>query len=446
MDKRTKMTHKKTQSEWENEMAVKVIDFTRQELYLDLRFFHLALSSLIPKAGDSLHTLATDGIYLYYSSEQILRVFQNNPKFLARACLHSILHCIYSHLWMIGNRDRTLWNLACDITVEFTIDHMENASTKRILTWLRSQVYKKLEEDCSYISASVIYQYLLQVEESTRISLQTEFYTDDHRYWPSRNTQTPIHQNAKKQWEKIARQTQMQQELHGSTSKDSSQLSSIKIKAERSRRSYRDFLSKFSVLREELHVDPNEFDLNFYTYGLRLYGNLPLIESLETRETKKIQEFVIVIDTSDSTSGELVKNFLRETFQILHQREHFFVSSKIRILQCDDQVRSDQEIPHLDQYDQFLSQFTLLGGGGTDFRPAFTYVNSLIEQHIFQNLGGLLYFTDGQGIYPKNRPAYQAAFLFLGDYDRTKVPPWALRLQLEPEEFGSVQVTHRRKL
>lgn len=440
------MAHKKTQTEWQNEMAVKILDFTKQELYMDLRFFHLALSSLIPKADDSLHTLATDGVYLCYSSEQVLRVFQNNPKFLARACLHSILHCIFSHLWMMGRRERPLWNLACDIMVEFTIDHMENASTKRILSWLRSQVYKKLKDECSYISASVIYQQLIQLEEPVRISLQTEFYTDDHRYWPFENARASIHQNAKKRWEKIARQTHMQQELHGSGSDDKSQLFSAEIKAERSRRSYCDFLRKFSVLREELHADPDEFDLNYYTYGLRLYGNLPLIESLETREIKKIQEFVIVIDTSDSTSGDLVKNFLRETFQILHQREHFFTSCKIHILQCDDRVRSDQEICHLDQSEQFLGQFTLLGGGGTDFRPAFAYVNSLIKQHILQNLGGLLYFTDGEGTYPKNRPAYQTAFLFLGDYDTSKVPPWAMRLQLEPEEFGPAQVTHGRKL
>lgn len=439
------MAHKKTQTEWQNEMAVKVIEFTKNELYLDLRFFHVALASLIPKADHSLSTLATDGIYLHYHSEQILRVFQNNPKFLARAYLHSILHCIFCHIWMMGSRDRVLWNLACDITVEFTIDHMEKASTKRILTWLRSQVYEKLENDFSCISASVIYQHLISLDEQTRISLQTEFYTDDHRYWPSQNTQAPIYQNAKKQWEKIARQTQIQQELHGSTSKDSRQLFSSKIKAERSRRSYRDFLRKFSILREELHANPDEFDLNFYTYGLRLYGNLPLIECLETRETKKIQEFVIVIDTSDSTSGELVKNFLRETFQILHQREHFFTSCRIRILQCDDQVRSDQEIRHLDQCEQFLDQFTLFGGGGTDFRPAFAYVDRLIEQHVFQNLSGLLYFTDGQGIYPEKRPTYQTAFLFLENYDTSKVPPWAMRLQLEPEEFDTIQVAHGRK-
>ncbi len=85
------MTHNKTQSEWENEMAIKILDFIRNELYLDLRFFHLALSSLIPKSDQSLQTFSTDGIYLYYSSEQVLRVFKNNQVFLTRNFLHSIL-------------------------------------------------------------------------------------------------------------------------------------------------------------------------------------------------------------------------------------------------------------------------------------------------------------------------------------------------------------------
>ena len=41
--------------------------------------------------------------------------------------------------------------------------------------------------------------------------------------------------------------------------------------------------------------------MNFYTYGLSVYGNLPLIEPLETRESKKIEELALVIDTSYST-------------------------------------------------------------------------------------------------------------------------------------------------
>lgn len=77
------------------------------------------------------------------------------------------------------------------------------------------------------------------------------------------------------------------------------------------------------MLHEELHADPEEFDLSYYTYGLSVYGNLPLIEPLESREVEKIREFVIVVDTSYSTSGELVEQFLRETANILHQERQF---------------------------------------------------------------------------------------------------------------------------
>lgn len=40
------------------------------------------------------------------------------------------------------------------------------------------------------------------------------------------------------------------------------------IKEGKSRRSYKDFLRKFTVLKEELHCDYDEFDLNYYSYGL----------------------------------------------------------------------------------------------------------------------------------------------------------------------------------
>ena len=64
----------------------------------------------------------------------------------------------------------------------------------------------------------------------------------------------------------------------------------MQIKAGRSRRNYRDFLKKFTMLREEMHCSPDEFDLNFYTYGLRLYGNMPLIEPVETRESPQMMK------------------------------------------------------------------------------------------------------------------------------------------------------------
>lgn len=429
------MPHIQSQSEWEMEMSQKILDFIHHELYLELRYFQLALSALKPKQNSSLQTFATDGIYLYYPAGRTIQIFQKNQLFLNRAFLHSVLHCIFSHLWISGNRDRQIWGLACDIAVEYTIDQMDLMCTKRILTWQRQQIYEQLAACKNTFSAAVIYRGLLALPKDQLALLQKEFYTDDHYCWPAHTQRDPIQQAAKNQWEKLARQTQIQQEQFGKDAKEAGRLFSSQIKADKSRRSYREFLNKFTILQEELRCDPEEFDLNYYIYGLNLYHNMPLIEPLETREIHKIREFVIVVDTSDSTSGELVQNFLKETFQILSHREQFFSKFQIRLLQCDDQVRMDQRIENFDQLEHFLDRFTLIGGGGTDFRPAFSYVNKLVDQNVFRHLGGLLYFTDGRGIYPKKRPPYPTAFLFLDTYDESAVPPWAMRLQLEPEEF-----------
>ena len=58
------MKHVKTQTEWEYEMSVKILDLIRSELYLDLRFLDIALSALIPREDAALKAFATDGIYL----------------------------------------------------------------------------------------------------------------------------------------------------------------------------------------------------------------------------------------------------------------------------------------------------------------------------------------------------------------------------------------------
>lgn len=430
------MSHIQTQTEWEEEMSVKILKFIRNEIYLDLRFFETALSALEYRRIDGLNAFATDGICLYYSAEPVLRLFKKNTLFLDRAYLHTVLHCLFRHLWIAGNRERSLWNLACDIAVEYTIDAMDKPCTRRALSWIRQNTYEQLKAEKSGTSAAVIYRWLAEQEEEEQNNLRREFYTDDHRFWPKREEQkSPVNQQAGQNWDKLARQTTLEQNRRGDDPKEGEETLAAQIRAGKSRRSYGDFLQKFAVLSEEMHCDPDEFDMGFYSYGLRLYGNLPLIEPIETREVHKIREFVIVVDTSYSTSGELVSQFLQETFQILSQKNSFFERSCIRILQCDNQVRMDEKVTNSQELMQLIDRFTIAGGGGTDFRPAFAYVEQLRQQGEFKQLGGLLYFTDGKGIYPKKRPDYKTAFLFLEDYDESAVPPWAMRLQLEPEEW-----------
>lgn len=431
-----KMSHVLTQSEWEESVSEQILRFIRNEIYMDLRYMDVALSALQWNCNEEVQGFATDGLCLYYSGEWLIRIFKSNSKFLDRAYLHTILHCIYSHLFIRQNRNKRIWDIASDIMVEYTIDNLDKPCTRRAVSYIRQKTYEELELSKGYLSSAAIYRRLCLFDDDKLNKLSAEFYTDNHGYWPDEKKSSAGRQEAKEKWDKIARQTRIRLEQNGKEKADSGEnILAGQLKAQKSRRSYRDFLRKFAVLREEMHTDPDEFDLNYYTYGLKIYGNMPLIEPLETREVMKIQEFVVAVDTSYSTSGELIKNFLRETFTLLTEQNSFFSKCRIHIIQCDEQVRTDEVITDLDKIDEVLNRFTIVGGGGTDFRPVFNYVNEQIQEGVLKNLKGLLYFTDGMGIYPKKRPEYKTAFLFLNDFDNDKVPPWAIRLKLEPEEF-----------
>jgi predicted metal-dependent peptidase len=192
------------------------------------------------------------------------------------------------------------------------------------------------------------------------------------------------------------------------------------------------------VLKEEMQVDPDSFDYIFYHYGMEMYGNMPLIEPLETREIRKVEDFVIVIDTSMSCKGELVQKFLEETYTILASSESMSRQMRIHIIQCDEEVRSDQVIVNSDELKEYMEHLEVRGMGGTDFRPAFAYVEELLAKKAFGKLRGMIYFTDGYGIFPAKKPVYDTAFVFMKeDYQDLNVPPWAIKLILDPDEIGA---------
>ena len=178
-----------------------------------------------------------------------------------------------------------------------------------------------------------------------------------------------------------------------------------------------------------MKISEEEVDNNYYTFGMDLYGDIPLIEPLEYRDEKKIRDFVIAIDTSMSTSGNLVRQFLASTYAILRSADTFTRKLNIHILQCDNQIRSDRKITSLEDLRRYMEDLPLSGGSATDFRPVFEYVDQLIASGSFTNLKGLLYFTDGMGIYPTKRPDYETAFILLEEPPLTvKMPAWAIRI------------------
>ncbi len=234
-------------------------------------------------------------------------------------------------------------------------------------------------------------------------------------------------------WEDISQRIQI--ELEASLLRQGEGAGSFAAALEavnREKYDYADFLGRFATLHERMRVNDDEFDYIYYTYGLERYGNMPLIEPLEYKEARAVHDFAIVIDTSESVSGPLVQAFIRKTYNILKQVENFTDHVNIHLIQCDARVQDDTLITSLDQLDLYIETMELKGFGGTDFRPAFDYVNLLVEKGAFTDLRGLVYFTDGQGTFPRKQPAYNAVFVFVDDgYSDPTVPAWALKVILD---------------
>ncbi len=211
----------------------------------------------------------------------------------------------------------------------------------------------------------------------------------------------------------------------------------------REKTGYAAFLRKFAVQCEVMKLSPDEFDYIFYTYGLTMYKDVPLIESLEYWDDKRIRDFVIVIDTSGSLQGEIVQQFLQKTYNILKQEENFARRFNLHIIQCDAEVQEDVVIRTQDEFDSYIRTMKIRGLGGTDFRPAFAYVEKLRREKAFRHLNGLLYFTDGYGTYSAKPTEYKTAFVFLAEelYDTSQVPPWAIRVILDKD--GIIEETGR---
>lgn len=477
-----------------NKAAMDVLILARNTLIVKFRFLDIALGRLEFTPADDT-TIATDGSRLIYGPKYILRCFRDERERPAHDYLHVILHCIFSHMFVGERIDQELWDLSCDIAVENTIydlgirlasgdprQYAQRAETER----LRAEVKK--------LTAEKIYHYY---KEAGIPGFETErlrgvFASDDHSKWyiknrgenqgrgrsvPENNTrnneerglfdqtgggvreddddllileyemessnpeslysmQMPL-EEAEEEWRKIAEKIQEDLETFSREQGDTAGgLMQNLSEVNRERYDYSSFLRKFSVLGENMVINDEEFDYIYYTYGLKLYENMPLIEPLEYKEVKRIREFVIAVDTSASTSGHLVQRFLQKTYTILKSTENFFSHINVHIIQCDAAIQEHVKITTEEEFDSYISTMSIRGLGGTDFRPVFNFVDALIDAGEFRDLKGLVYFTDGCGTFPDRKPGYETAFVFLdNEYNDPNVPPWAIKLVLQNEDI-----------
>ena len=412
-------------------LAEDVLVLVRDSLLVGYRFLNRPFAQLPVRVRMDIRTCATDARELLFSPGFVLDSFRNAPHVLTRAYLHMTLHCLLRHPFVPKGADMLRWSCACDACVCALMGKLggpaqldDDPSRDRDLA--------RLVDAVSQPTASAIYDLLarLELDEAELARLELLFGADMHDRWAAdeeiqRQGSAPDEASIVKlqeQWEKVARQTQMDIERSDAGDEAASLVEAL-VAGEADAMGLEELLRQFAAPSEAIQVNPDEFDYIYYTYGLSTYGNMPLVEPLEYCDSPHLRDFAVVIDTSGSVDRELAAAFVERACGMLLSAAAFGPTSRVRVIQCDNRVQDERVLREPDDVRAYLDDFEIKGRGGTDFRPAFDHVCNLVESGDIGDMAGLVYFTDGQGEFPSEAPTYDVAFVFVDKL--APVPPWA---------------------
>ena len=473
------------------DLSVDVMRLARNTLLVNLRFLDAAINELRLMPTYDVPFYATEGERLAFNPRHVLRKYRAERESAVHDYLHILLHCLFRHMYINGLVEREVWDLSCDIAAEAMILELGIKSAAvgkqpRLESYIHSLESKKV-----MITAEKLYHHFRETGLSAREleDLSLLFKTDDHDVWYMSEEKKAEYMGMpgsggnedqddgsgggsgsddgsdgqteqeggggssgsddrsggdrpgsaaamQQRWKELAQrmQEEIQMFSNGHLGPSGNLMQNLR-EVNREKYDYASFLRKFAVMGEAMKINDDEFDYIFYTYGLKLYDKMPLIEPLEYKEVKRIKEFVIAIDTSGSVAGDLVQTFVQKTYNVLKSTESFFSRINLHIIQCDNTIQEHVKITNQDEFDEYIKHVRLRGFGGTDFRPVFRFVDKLVKDKEFVNLKGLIYFTDGYGTFPEQKPDYETAFVFINDrYEVPEVPPWVIRLVLEKED------------
>lgn len=368
------------------DLCLQIWNLTREQLSVKYPFLRSFLWYFTFRTSTETTTAGTDGSVIYFSHDFLLHTFRETSHQLEHFLLHTVGHCLLLH------------------TIQ---EQTEDSATR------------KKNSDSA-------------VEAFFKEPYPAPFW-DDHHFWNTAVNQDFLSRIALT-LSSLTGVSGTGSYGNGSKGNSSGELSEELAIRNTGTYDFTHFLKQFARQGEEIKTDIESFDYIPYLYGLEHYGNIPLIEHLEYQEVNRLEELVIAIDTSGSCSLDIVRKFMEETYSILSNHENFFRKMNVYVIQCDSFIQDMAHITSEQDWQDYLKNLTIHGRGGTDFRPVFEYVEELRAKKELKDLKGLLYFTDGDGIYPEIPTDYKTAFVFYKEKEQhQKVPAWAACLTLDTE-------------
>jgi len=377
-------------------------------------------------------TATTDAKKIYYNYEYIHQLHLSETQFVLAK---QALHCAFSHFARRGHRIKQRWDLACDYAINPLL--IEEGFT--------APPGSLVEDSFKGMSAEEIYRYLDDKDEGdadtgnqeSQGSDKSEDPTnsqpsnnhsgnnsesdqtskkdpDEHSAQPNSSSQrddttgspepSPLSKqeedNLSVQWQQRLAGAAQQAQQAGKLSESMARMVEFILQP---KLPWRALLAK--------HMTATARDDYNYARPSSRRGDPVIFPSLRSAQT----DIVVALDVSGSLGDREIDEFMSEVNAIKAQ-----LRARISLLICDAKL-ADGSPWIFESWDEFKLPRTFSGGGGTDFRPVFNWVEQLDQRPEL-----LLYFSDCEGIFPNYAPDYAVIWLVKGRAQ----PPFGQRIQL----------------
>ncbi|WP_457599072.1 vWA domain-containing protein [Hydrogenimonas sp.] len=369
-------------------------------------WFGLLASRLATESSDEVEAFLSDG-----------RVLQYNPDFFAEeplesiefALANSVMHHVLAHENRRLKRQGWLWQLATDYAVNgmlkengFTLPGRVNFE-ERFAGRYAEEIYAILKDEIRNEEYSDDESNEEGFNEQNRNRTKEERHPDDlERKSDIRRPMPPqeLEPEVEEMWAEAMEEALQRAEAQGHRP------GGIERFVQRSAHAAVDWQSElYHAIRRHQKSDYTFARPNKKMLARGVY--LPSIVGEELVVT-------VAIDSSSSVDEVLLGRFVAELEALFLN----FPNTEIDLLVCDAKIQGVWRFVSGEVLD-----FTLKGGGGTDFRPVFDHISTSIPDTSL-----LIYFTDARGSFPDTPPPYETLWIVP---DEAEVP-FGRTIMLEP--------------
>lgn len=376
------------------------IEKAKAKLMLEHPYFGTVASSLKLQQNNELLTFSSDGEVMRYNSEYIDRLEPSEVEFMMA---NGAMHAVLKHQHRSSGKTNWLWQTATDYVVNAML----------VKNGMQPPLYANYEEKFDGMYAEEVYELLrAEMQNDTEASMEQETEqiqeADD------------VHaENLTMQKEMTASNDTDNREFDNNSEpkEEFNTVPDMEALSEELKEHFEQIFQKLNRqgdLPQDLKFVVPEYFSHTVDWREMLYGYIasyakstyafvpPNMKYLYRgiylpSLSSDLLRIVIAIDTSGSVDEALLSTFLGEINSIMQSYPNY----EIDVISADAKVQSHKVFLPGENLDYEVS-----GGGGTDFRPVFEYIDSTIDYPTL-----LLYFTDGMGTFPEEEASYDVMWV-----------------------------------